>query len=412
MRLTRLIGILRSLPPQLRRSVSTFSFLYFIYYFNFFWLIQNVYILNHGINFTQLSIILAIWSVCVLLLEVPSGILADSFGKKPIIFLAKFAFLIGILIFILMPNFLGFVLGVISFGIHESFISGAQESLLYDNLKDYRKENLFGKVLAFATTMREIGLGSGVLIAGFITQIGIKYNLIGSVIIAFLGLLTAMFLTEGKSHSRSEEVRYFRHFKESFTVIAGNFNLMRITLFSITVMTAYVVISEYFVPSLNKLGVSFTAIGFWAALEAMFFSLGSYLSQKLVFIKKKTLYFILAVLMGLFLLVISLATTPAVIIGFMILRSVKAISEIVTMDDWQNYVSDSQRATTISINSFLKNVVYIFVGLLFGRVADTFGLFKGFYLVAGLTLVYLLVLPLFRFSRLGEWKNLWGSIDI
>jgi len=66
---------------------------------------------------------------------------------------------------------------------------GAQESLLYDNLKDYKEEKHFSKLLAIATTAREIGLGSGVLIAGFITNISEQYNLIDQLLLRLLVLL-------------------------------------------------------------------------------------------------------------------------------------------------------------------------------------------------------------------------------
>jgi MFS family permease len=380
---------LKELPNSLKKFVGLFSLMYFVYYFNFFWLIQNVYILNHGINFTNLSIILAIWSACILVLEIPSGILADKVGKKSTVVFAKLAYSIGIIIFALVPNLWGFVIGVIAFGINESFMSGAQESLLYDNLKDFGKEKLFGKILAIATTIREFGLGSGVLIAGFITQVDVRYNLIGSVILAVLGVLIAILLNEGRSHSKSEEIRMIEHFKDSVRVIFSNSKLTRIILFSITVISAYLMISEYFVPSLDKLGVSYIYIGIFAALEAIFFSLGSFVSQKISRFDPKIVYLILSAIMGIFLLVISSASLWLVIIGFMVLRIVKAISEIFSMADWQKYVSNDQRATTISINSFSENIIYIFFGIAFGNMADKYGLFRGFYLAAALAFSYL-----------------------
>lgn len=396
---------LRDFPPPLKRFIFLFSLMYFVYYFNFFWLIQNVYILNHGINFTNLSIILAVWSACILLLEIPSGILADKVGKKPTVVYAKSAYLIGIIIFALFPNLLGFVIGVIAFGVNESFMSGAQESLLYDNLKDFGKEKYFGKILAIATTIREFGLGSGVLIAGFITQIGVRYNLIGSVALAALGVLVAFSLNEGRSHSKSEETKLFRHFKDSVRLIFGNSKLTRITLFSITVISAYLVISEYFVPSLEKLGISYVSIGILAALEAMFFSLGSFISQKISKFDAGIVYLVLSATMGAFLLIISKANPWMVIIGFMVLRIVKAIAEIYSMADWQKYVSDDQRATSISINSFSENIIYIFSGILFGKIADKYGLFNGFYLAAAIAFSYLgimFILDMIKRERNGQ----------
>lgn len=407
-RLKLLFTELKDFPSPLRRFIVLFSLMYFVYYFNFFWLIQNVYMLNHGINFTNLSIILAVWSACILILEIPSGILADRVGKKPTVVLAKFAYLIGIIIFAIFPNLWGFVIGVIAFGINESFMSGAQESLLYDNLKDFGKEKLFGKILAIVTTIREFGLGSGVFIAGFVTQIDVRYNLIGSIVLAIIGVSIAILLNEGKSYSGSEEIKLFKHFRDSVRIILGNRKLIRIMLFSVTVVSSYLVISEYFVPSLDKLGISYVTIGFLAALEAMFFSLGSFISQKISKFDAGFVYLILSIVMGIFLLVITRGNPWMVIIGFMVLRIVKAIAEIYSMADWQKYVSDDRRATTISINSFSENVVYIFSGILFGRIADQYGLFNGFYLAAAIAFSYLLIM--FMLNMIKRERN--GLISV
>ena len=337
-----------------------------------------------------------------MLLEIPSGILADKVGKKPTVVFAKFAYLIGIIIFSVFPNIWGFVAGVIAFGVNESFMSGAQESLLYDNLKDFGKEKLFGRILAMATTTREFGLGFGVLIAGFVTQIDVRYNLIGSIILATLGVLIAILLNEGRSHLQSEEVNLLKHFKDSVKVIFSNTKLARILLFSITVISAYLVISEYFVPSLDKLGISYVSIGILAALEAIFFSLGSLISQKISRFDAGIVYSLLSIIMGIFLLVITKANPWSVIVGFMVLRIVKAIAEIYSMADWQKYVSSDQRATTISINSFSENVIYIFFGILFGNIADKYGLFNGFYLAAAIAFSYLGLMSILNTVKKGR----------
>ncbi|OGD62741.1 hypothetical protein A2160_04725 [Candidatus Beckwithbacteria bacterium RBG_13_42_9] len=381
----------QQLPQPLKSLIFSFSLLYFIYYFNFFWLIQNVYILSHHVSYTQLSLLLIIWSLTIIILEIPSGIVADKFGRKPVIVLAKLSFLLGIVLFYVFPSLWGFCLGVIAFGLHEAFISGAQESLLFDNLKDYQHEHLFGKLMALATTCREIGLGTGVLLAGFITNIKIEYNLIGSIVIAILGFFIALTLTESKFRSRSEEINFFHNFNSAFKKIFKDLNLARIVFFGATVLVAYQIISEYFVVSLKELQLSFISVGFLALAESLFFSLGSFLSQKIKLLGERKIYVALSLGMALLMAFISLGKVYSVIIGFLILRTLKAIGEIVSVNDWQKHVQSHERATTISVNSFAKNMTYIVFAFLFGKIADNFGLFRGFYLSAGLAVSYIIV---------------------
>jgi len=386
----KILDIFRQLPLSLKKLVLVFAFLQFIYYFNFFWLIQNIYILDHGVSFTQLQIILAIWSASVIIFEIPSGILADKWGRKPIISVGKFAFLTAIAIFAFFPSFLGFAIMAVALGIHEAFISGAQEALLYDNLKDHQKEKFFGRIIAFAITCREIGLGLGALVAGVVTQTNVQWNLLGSTIIAFLGFITSLLLVESKSQSKSGEVLFLKHLKSSVKKARENHNLVRLIIFSATVITSYVIISEYFVVALERLGMSYVAIGILAAVEALFFAFGSYLSQKLSQSIRAIIYPLLSILIAIFMLMVSQGTAMFVIAGYLVLRTIKAMAEIISTEDWQKHVESEERATTISINSFLRNISYIIFGFLFGRMADRSGLFRAFCLTALLSASYLI----------------------
>jgi len=329
-----------------------------------------------------------------LLFEIPSGSLADKFGRKSIIVFGKFSFLLAILFAVFIPSFLGFIFCVIAMGIHEASISGAQEALLYDNLKDVKLENSYGKLLAVATTCREIGLGSGALIAGFITQISLRYNLTGSIIIAILGFVASFFLFESKTRQLSQETKLLIYAKESIKKIKNNINLKKLLFFNLTVMVAYPVISEYFVVSLKTLNAPYSLIGIIAVAESLFFSVGSFISQKFNFTKTKNAYLWLSILMSFFFILISTGKILIVIIGFLILRTIKATAEIVSSNDWQKEVESKERATTISVNSFAKNGNYIIFSILFGYLADKVGLFKSFLMPALLSLFFL-IFPLF-----------------
>lgn len=376
------------LPLTIRKLTIIYALIQFLYYFNFFWLIQNVYFLNNGLNFKQLSILLGVWSLSVIVFEIPSGILADRFGRKSIILLGKLGFLLGILSFIYLKNFPGFLLGMIFWGIHESFISGALEALVYDYIKVNNNENLFNRVLTIATVSREVGLGLGVLIAGVITQIGINYNLIGSVIIAFLGCAISFMLPNPKPFAQSQETKLLHFFNNAWSKVKTDTNLVNILVFTLFVLVSYQVISEYFVVSLKELNLNFSVIGILAFLEMMFFSFGASIANRMSTKFYEKSYAILSLLMGFGVLFLTTTALIIVIVAWMVLRVVKANSEIISNTDWQTRVDSRDRATTTSIRSFMGNIWYMPLAYLFGALADHSGLFNAFYLIAGTSLLY------------------------
>lgn len=390
-------------PKQVKAITVLFSLLQFFYYFNFFWLIQNVYFLQNGITYTQLSILLGVWSLVIIILEIPSGIVADKFGRKPVIVIGKLAFLLGIISFVVMKSFPGFIIGMIFWGIHQSFISGAQEALIFDELKSKKQEVLYKNVLSIATISREIGLGTGVLIAGVVTHMNISYNLIGSIVIASLGFGCSLLLPNAKVTEKSAETKFIELVASSKSVISTNLSLKRIILFSLSVIVSYQVISEYFVVTLRNFNLDYRVIGILAFFEMVFFSFGTFISSKITKNKYDKTYIILSFVMAALITVITTRSLILVIAAWMGLRIMKAISEIISNSDWQSRIESSARATTTSFKSFAENIVYIPLAVLFGFIADKTSLFTAFYLIAITAFVYILISFLQKLYR--DWST-------
>ena len=80
-----------------------------------------------------------------MILELPSGALADIIGRK---YTNLIGFLLGSLAYLLLPfafefwHFLAFSFLV---GLNDSFRSGSEEALLYDSYKQENKESLYIK---------------------------------------------------------------------------------------------------------------------------------------------------------------------------------------------------------------------------------------------------------------------------
>jgi MFS family permease len=87
-----------------------------------------------GLSGAQISGLFAIWSSVGLLAEVPSGALADRFGRRNALIAAGVLQGIAYLAWTTMPTFLGFAVGFVLWGLGGSLVSGAQEALLYDGL--------------------------------------------------------------------------------------------------------------------------------------------------------------------------------------------------------------------------------------------------------------------------------------
>jgi MFS family permease len=99
-----------------------------------------------GLSGAQVSALFAIWSTVAVLTEVPSGALADRFSRRSCLVAAGVLQAAGYAAWMLLPNFAGFALGFVLWGLGGALVSGAFEALLYDGLAAAGAEDQYARV--------------------------------------------------------------------------------------------------------------------------------------------------------------------------------------------------------------------------------------------------------------------------
>ena len=95
---------------------------------------------EHDLSLAEVMLLQAIYSISVAIFEIPSGYIADIFGrKKTIIFSTIFCF-IGYLLFSFYSGFYYFAFAEILVGIGGSLISGSDSAIIYDTLLETKSE--------------------------------------------------------------------------------------------------------------------------------------------------------------------------------------------------------------------------------------------------------------------------------
>lgn len=94
----------------------------------------------------QIFMLEGAYSAMLLIFEIPSGYFADIFGRKKSLIIGSLFGVIGITIFIFSSTFIEFLIGEIILGIGGSFISGAEESVIYETLLQQQQEQHYKKV--------------------------------------------------------------------------------------------------------------------------------------------------------------------------------------------------------------------------------------------------------------------------
>ena len=140
---------------EIRAKRNLKLFICFRMFFNarFYYPIFAIYFLEHGLTWEEFGILNGIWAITIIMLEVPSGALADTLGRKKLLVLAGACMVIEMLALLWAPMdgsawvFSLFAINRIISGVAEAAASGADEALAYDSLKAAGLEKEWGKAL-------------------------------------------------------------------------------------------------------------------------------------------------------------------------------------------------------------------------------------------------------------------------
>ena len=135
------------------RNLRLFICFRMLFNARFYYPVYALLFLQHGLSWEDFGILNGIWAITIILLEVPSGALADTLGRKKLLVLAALCMVAEMLALLFAPMnggeyvFFLFALNRIISGLAEAAASGADEALAYDSLKNAGMEKEWSKAL-------------------------------------------------------------------------------------------------------------------------------------------------------------------------------------------------------------------------------------------------------------------------
>ena len=155
-------------------------FVRFRLFFNarFYYPVFTILFLDYGLSLGQFAILNAIWALTIVLAEVPSGALADLFGRRALLVFASVTMILEMAVLAFVPTgnalllFLAFLFNRILSGLAEAAASGADEALAYDSLKALGRETQWSDLLEKTTRTLSVGLFAAMITGAFVYDAG------------------------------------------------------------------------------------------------------------------------------------------------------------------------------------------------------------------------------------------------
>ncbi|MBN1891373.1 MAG: MFS transporter [Clostridiales bacterium] len=319
-----------------------------------------------GLSLSQISLLLMIWSVPVVLLELPSGILADRWSRKNLLLISTFLHAACFAVWLFSEGFLGFAVGFIFWGISEALSSGAREAVLFDSLKKAGTEENFDRIFGRGEMLGRVSIAVAMVLGGILSEIGgFALALSVSALSLLLGSVIVLGFHEVNIFRESlpEKAMIFDKqglgaLRDAASFLFGSPLLLLPVLLSILVVGMYGILDEYD-PAVAELfvpGVFFVAL--WGTARFVAEGLGDEFFPRLKrFLQARfginTIHMILflSVLGSVSLLFFSLLKSAALIPFYALYFTVGAGIQVLIEDHVQHKVELQGRSTVHSLAS-------------------------------------------------------------
>lgn len=155
----------------------------------------TLWFIDNDVTTSQISIAFIVWAALAVILEIPSGALADRVDRRRLIASAFAVRAFGIAVWLLWPTLTGLLVGAVLWAVHDAAASGAWEALIHDQLEAVGRAADYGVVIARVGQFSNIGLAAGTLAASGLIRAGIGIDAIGWVNVAIHGASIVLVLT-------------------------------------------------------------------------------------------------------------------------------------------------------------------------------------------------------------------------
>ncbi len=159
---------------------------------------------ENGLSMTKVMLLQSFFSLVMILLDIPTGYLADVFGRKKAL-LCSGAFLTAApVIYSLGHSFGAFLAAELCWGVGLSLISGADAAMLYDTLTELGEESRFPEIWGRALFYSGMSMMASQFVGGIIGAHEYRWTLYACIPFMILVMPVALGLREPLRHQQAQ----------------------------------------------------------------------------------------------------------------------------------------------------------------------------------------------------------------
>jgi MFS family permease len=355
-----------------------------------FWLIVPIlipYYVSNDLSKTQIFTIQAAYALSILLMEIPSGYLADVIGRRKTLILGALFMPIGIGVYAFTHNFLSFLLAEFIIAIGNSMRSGCDSALIYDTLIQAQDESRYKMFEGRSIYYTRLGTAISSVSGGLLALLSLKMPFYVNMATSALMFPVALALIEPE-RKKIETVSPLRDILKISRYCYTHPRLRRLMLFGaliqstgITGVWAYFLYYESIGINIGLFGIIFAA---WQLSSAFGGRAAHSLETKIG--GKRSLY--LPLLIALTFLLLGFMKTILLLPLIFLNAFLWGFAFPLLLDYVNRLIKSEVRATALSVINMTGSLSFVIVSPIFGRLVDTLSLSKAFIIMGVYFIIY------------------------
>ncbi len=371
--------------------------LYLIKIAKWFMLFMPIVVLfyqENGLEMKEIFLLQTIYSIAIVILEIPSGYLADVLGRKHTMIIGTIMGFFGFVCYSFSYGFWGFAIAEIILGIGQSLISGADSAMLYDSLLVMGKADKYMKYEGRIISAGNFAEAIAGVFGGLLATISLRTPYYAQTLVALIGIPAAILLIEPERHGKLVNAK----FKDIIGIVKysliENIKLRWNIIFSSVIGASTLVMAWFVQPYFKLIDLPLSMYGIlWTFLNLVVGFAAMYAHMLEEIMKPRKIFIFIAILIPLGYIIVSQIDTYSgivILFGFYIVRGVATP----VLKDYINRLTDSNiRATVLSVRNFVIRIFFAIIGPFIGWYIDKYTLSEAL-LVSGLTFLFLAIITL------------------
>ncbi len=374
---------------------------YYIFEFflgmNFVEAIIFLFLQSNNLSYFQILLTQTWFTLVILLLNFPVGIISDLWGRKKVILIGSFAGILGAITYALSDSFYFFLLAETFYGISFPLTFSIISPFVYDSLLRIKYNEHSKKIFSHGSFYFMIG--------------GIIAPVVGGIVATYFSLRTAMFLNIPPYLfcfliilSSKEPLRVRRkiggHFisqmKDSVNFLRRNSLLLFLVIISVSLSSLYYLNMALIQPYMKNVGISIFWFGFIFSgvnlISALLCRESHRIEKKLGF---RNTMIITTLLPTLGFAVLGFLFSPVfTILGLALININKRFREPVFNDYNNKLIETKLRTSVASLGDLIYWALFAFSSPLVGYFSDAYGI-NNMMIIFSIIAVFLSVITIF-----------------